>query len=229
MMPLSPCLREDLTQGAVSCTLSRMRKLLRLALILLPGLCVSCIQQQRHAGAQEEAAESKEPPPLHLGAVHQVYPDQHFALLRIIGPMPTAGTTLITHPPDGSNARIGNLVISAGQPARNNIIAADIRSGTVVQGDRVFQYRDVSLHPGKEQVAPELPTEEDERDLTVTETPPPTGWVEANAAGESQQTDRQTVETTVLPTEPSSPAAPSLPTAVPDYLNDIPDDITKWD
>lgn len=210
-----------------------MRKLLCLALILLPGLSVSCIQQQRHAENQEEAPEVKEPPPLHLGAVHQVYPDQHFALLRIIGPMPAAGATLITHPPDGSNSRIGNLVISTGQPARNNIIAADIRSGTVVRGDRVFQYRDVSLHPGREQVVPEAP-EEEQQDLTITETPDnsaASGDFSAASGEAAAPEERQSVDTTVLPAPaPTSPAETSSPSApAPDYLNDIPDDISQWE
>ena len=215
-----------------------MRKLLCLALILLPGLSVSCIQQQRHAENQEEAPEVKEPPPLHLGAVHQVYPDQHFALLRIIGPMPAAGATLITHPPDGSNSRIGNLVISTGQPARNNIIAADIRSGTVVRGDRVFQYRDVSLHPGREQVVPEAPEEEQQQgqDLTITETPDNSAATETEdfpaTPGEAEAPEeRQSVDTTVLPAPaPTDPAGTSSPSApAPDYLNDIPDDISQWE
>lgn len=213
-----------------------MRKLLYLILILLPGLSVSCIQQQRHAENQEEASEVKEPPPLHLGAVHQVYPDQHFALLRIIGPMPAAGATLITHPPDGSNSRIGNLVISTGQPARNNIIAADIRSGTVVRGDRVFQYRDVSLHPGREQVVPESMEEvqQQEQDLTIAETPDTSAGSEDFSASSDEAAAseaRQSVDTTVLPTPaPTNPAETSSPSApAPDYLNEIPDDITQWE
>ncbi len=208
-----------------------MRKLLCLVLILLPGLSVSCIQQQQHAEHQEETTEAKEPPPLHLGAVHQVYPDQHFALLRIIGPMPAAGATLITHPPDGSNSRIGNLVISTGQPARNNIIAADIRSGTVVRGDRVFQYRDVSLHPGREQVAPEVPEEETVQDLTITETPAPSAPSEdvpAPGVGESPE-ERPSVDTTVLPAPAAPTETPSPSAPAPDYLNEIPDDISQWE
>lgn len=122
--------------------------MLTFALVAAASL-TSC--QQQRVPEQKEQKIAQEAPPLHLGAVHQVFPEQNFALLRIIGPLPKTGTTVISHPADGSTSRIGNLVISSDQPARNSIIAADIRSGTVVKGDRIFQYRDILPPPAKNQ------------------------------------------------------------------------------
>ncbi len=220
-----------------------MKSPLALSLLLLACLAApSCQwqQQQQHKSEESKAQKGDEEPPLHLGAVHQVYPEQGFALLRIIGPIPKAGTTLITHPADGSNSRIGNLAVSSQQPSRDGIIAADIRSGTIVKGDRVFQYRDVSKHPGKEQTVTDAPTSEDpleqkpalENDTTVETAPVLPGTETASPdAG---------VDTTVLPSSstsagaptdaaaPASPSAPSAPTQAPDYLNDIPENINDW-
>lgn len=158
--------------------------------------------------------------------------------------MPKAGTTLITHPADGSTVRIGNLVISAGQPARNGIIAADIRSGTVAKGDRVFQYRDVALHPGKEQ---EPVTGEESQEPAVG-TPPAiaapgnepvsdgTLLSEASSAPVEEPAAPQPAEgidVTLLPNnQPAAGSAPRPivpPAEVPDYLKDIPSDIKGWE
>jgi hypothetical protein len=126
-----------------------------LTAVLMSALPVACIQQQQQQQSSdtqtEKLQEHEMAPPLHLGAVHQVYPEQGFALLRIIGPVPKGGTVLISHPMDGSNSRIGNLIVSSEFATRNNIIAADIRSGTVMKGDRVFQYRNLSTSQNDEE------------------------------------------------------------------------------
>jgi len=113
-----------------------MTKWLSLALVLALACAqpsCSVFQQQKHTeGEEKEEETAKIPPPLHLGAVHQVIPERHFALLRIIGPMPKEGTVLISHPADGAIDRVGNLMVSSGQHRRGNIIVADIRSGTVI-------------------------------------------------------------------------------------------------
>ncbi len=205
-------------------------------LLLLPILLAAACQQQQqlHTAAEEEPEAPKTPPPLHLGAVHQVYPEQQFALLRIIGPMPGPGVTLITHPADGSTDRIGNLVISAGQPTRNNIIAADIRSGTVVKGDRVFRYRNIAGHEGKEQITEAAEPEETPAIAAPSEpdsTPVPApvtvesdeDFPEPQVHHAEDDNDDTTVET------PPPPMAPTSVTPTPSYLNDIPDNINDWD
>lgn len=136
-----------------------MKKVLTIGIGLAALLMGACQQQRQNRNDDPKAG--KVLPPLHLGAVHQVYPDQGFVLLRIIGPMPKGGTVLISHPADGSNTRVGNLVVTSDQPPKNNIIAADIRSGTVLKGDRVFMYRNIA--------APDEKPEETEGTATTTQ------------------------------------------------------------
>lgn len=197
--------------------------------------CLFAACQQQKSPEQEKKPVAEEAPPLYLGAVHQVYPEQGFALLRIIGPMPKAGSTLITHPADGSVSRIGNLEISTGQPARNGIIAADIRSGTVVKGDRVFQYRDIAQHPGKEQeAAPEAAGAEDSADSPSVEgeasLPSPT---KAPMVEEPVTSPAEGIDVTLLPDNEPTPGSTLRPVAppaeVPDYLKEIPTDIKGWE
>ena len=89
-----------------------MKKIFTIAIATVALLMGAC--QQSKPGQGKPGDQSNTLPPLHLGAVHQVYPDQGFALLRIIGPMPKGGTVLISHPADGSNTRVGNLVVLSG-------------------------------------------------------------------------------------------------------------------
>ena len=216
--------------------------------LLLPLLLACCCQQQQRVVEEQEEKVVKPPPPLHLGAVHQVYPEQNFALLRIIGPMPGPGDTLITHPADGSNSRIGNLVISTGQPTRNNIIAADIRSGTVVKGDRVFRYRNIAASASENQgalpndalaeevvapmqVATPQPEEEEELPSNMRDDEFPSPVLD-RPESEAEEEDDDSHDTHIeAHPEPSIPIQPSgAPSqAAPAYLNDIPDDISQWD
>ncbi len=204
--------------------------------VLLALLPSACIQQQQQAEPEETAA-PKVAPPLHLGAVHQVYPEQGFALLRIIGPMPGPGATLITHPADGSNARIGNLCISSQQPSRDGIVAADIRSGTVVKGDRVFRYRNIAAPDDSgDVIAAERPTGllTDQSDAQPEEAPIPPPQLSKEEAPIPAPQQVPTVETTVLPTTTpaavgSDPGAPDAPAQAPGYLDTIPDNIDEWD
>lgn len=184
-------------------------------------------QQTTPAAAQTDASEDKAtlPPPLHLGAVHQVYPEQGFCLLRMLGPIPVPGTTLISHPADGSNDRVGNLCVSHSQGSRNGMIAADIRSGIVLRGDRVFLYRDIAAPKTQDEEGEQASAEEDDtvRDddpllnIPITEEPPP--------AAPEPSADTPSVDTTVLPDE----AQPDLPGSPSGKLDDIPDDINDWD
>lgn len=204
-----------------------------LCMAALLSACSLLPQQQQQEKQQAEEETITIPPPLHLGAVHQVYPEQHFALLRMIGPVPAPGTTLITHPADGSNDRVGNLCVSNATGTRNGIIAADIRSGTVVKGDRVFRYREIAAPDPKEQ-------EEDYQENTTPDTgdTPTAGddtvLPEDNTpmlpdAPPAATTEPQQVDTTVLPETPA-PAIPApTPDTVPDVIQDVPDDLNGWD
>lgn len=206
-------------------------------------LSTGCTYLMRQNAVQQETKnERKIPPPLHVGAVHQVYRDQNFALLRIIGPMPRAGSTLISHPADGSTSRIGNLVIPDHATSRNGMLVADIRSGVVMSGDRVFLYRNI---------APPEPAKDDELDQVHVEntnaSEAPVVRVRASG-GESPFTEQlpaedrpssaEGVEVTEDTAPPASvptnapmmlPSVPSLPEAAPQYLNDIPNDIKEWE
>ncbi len=221
-----------------------MKHLTSAALLLILSLLpVACLQQNQLQQEREESTPEspREAPPLHLGAVHQVYPVQGFALLRIIGPMPGPGTTLITHPADGSTTRMGNLSISNQQPTRDGIIAADIRSGTIVKGDRVFRYRNVSTASEGEDEAGDIIAAERPVGMETEEgvaAPDPRTLLtedhEATPESTVAQEEPAAVETTVLPTTipaaaGSDPGAPSAPAHVPDYLNSIPDTIDGWD
>ncbi|MGN0865364.1 MAG: hypothetical protein ACI4P8_04390 [Akkermansia sp.] len=208
-----------------------MSSLSRLFLLsALSAACLSaCIRQQQAtpATAQSDAGADKAvlPPPLHLGAVHQVYPEQGFCLLRMLGPIPVPGTTLISHPADGSNDRAGNLCVSHSQGSRNGMIAADIRSGIVLRGDRVFLYRDIAAPetPGTEEAT--SPAEEDDtvRDDDPLLNTPITD--EAAPAAPAPSEESPSVDTTVLPAE----VQPDVPDAPSGKLDDIPDDINDWD
>lgn len=211
--------------------------------ILLLTLCCgfsltacSQLQQQQNNEEPGEEATPEIPPPLHLGAVHQVFSADKFALLRIIGPMPREGTVLITHPADGSADRVGNLIVSSAQHARNNIIAADIRAGVVMKGDRVFQYRSIAAAPIEEE-EPE-PFTLTGTEIDVGYTPPAikekmeTAMSEAAAPAPSpvvpEDDSIPSGETTVLPTE--EPVAPAVPEITPHgRFDDIPDNINDWD
>ena len=186
-------------------------------------LCVGCQQQRQHGGASADTPEEKVLPPLHLGAVHQVYPEQGFALLRIIGPLPGPGTILISHPADGSNTRIGNLVVTADQPSRNRIIAAQIRSGSIVKGDRVFMYRNIAQ-----------PEEKPEEEVAPTETTLP----QENTTPVESTPVIPTAPQTVLPKEPekpqetpepTKPSTPAIPEDTPEHMFDIPENFDAWD
>ncbi len=210
-------------------------------------LTSSCLQQQQPQQQEEQTEKSTQPrvvPPLHLGAVHQVYPEQGFALLRIIGPMPAPGATLITHPANGSTERIGNLCISAQRPSRDGIVAADIRSGTMVKGDRVFLYRNISQNTSDDVIAAERPAElpgaeesaagEPLNNLHAGEGPEEETFSFEDApaldAGEAEHEVSTTVLPLSVPAAPGSdPGAPGVPAKAPDYLDSIPDNIDDWD
>ena len=194
-----------------------MKKIFTIAITATALLMGAC--QQNNAGKPQEQAEAKVLPPLHLGAVHQVYPQQGFALLRIIGPMPKGGTVLISHPADGSNTRVGNLVVTSDRPARNNIIAAEIRSGNVAQGDRIFMYRNIAA-----------PEEQPEEETTETETPVVEPTPQPQPVLPATEEEDTPAESTVSEDAPKVPAKKDKKEhKIPSHIYDIPDDINDWD
>lgn len=192
--------------------------------------CSQILQQQNKPDTEEETT-PEIPPPLYLGSVHQVFPDDKFALLRIIGPMPTEGTVLITHPTDGSTERIGNLIVSSAQHARNNIIAADIRAGVVIKGDRVFKYRSIASAPIEE---------EEPEPFTMSGTEIDVGYTPPEIKDNIQESQVSTEETPVEEPAPEQAETGILPAAAPPVpaipappasgkFDDIPDNISDWD
>lgn len=216
---------------------TRVIPALLLAAFLLPA-CSSTKQNQSTPEEERQENLRRTPPPLHLGAVHQVFPEKHFALLRIIGPMPAEGSVLITHPPDGATDRIGNLRVASGQNSRSNIIAADIRSGTVIKGDRVFQYRTIAVedeekpqetteHPAEETPAEPAPAATPEPELPEPAALPHPQHTDIADAVLNQDNDQpNSVETTVIPeadrVQQENPESTKL-------IQDIPDQIDGWE
>lgn len=199
-----------------------MKWLVSTALVCAALVPAACQQQKQPEPANAES-ENKVLPPLHLGAVHQVYPEQGFALLRIIGPMPGPGTVLITHPADGSNTRVGNIMVTADAPTGNRIIAAEIRAGQLVKGDRVFLYRHL-LQPEEKQEE-EIPTTPANIIPPATESTtgliPPTE-PEPAATAETTETQPTIIEPKHKPTAPASEHK------TPAHIFDIPDNIEDW-
>ena len=208
--------------------------LLSLSLGLFFSACSTTQQTQVEETTLTQNKELEIPPPLYLGTVHQVFTADKFALLRIIGPRPEEGTVLITHPADGSTERMGNLIVSSAQHARNTIIAADIRAGVVMKGDRVFKYRSITETQEEEQETPEATTLTDtELDLGFTPPEFKEQISQATTREQPETTDEAndfspSTATSVLPTEePIAPALPEPPAR--GHLDDIPDNISGWD
>lgn len=89
--------------------------------------------------------------PMYIGKVDHVYKNYKYVLIRLFGAAPETGTTLISQPPDGdTNTRIANLVVTAERLGKLRV-PADIRSGSVEEGDIVFLYRNLSEPESQEQ------------------------------------------------------------------------------
>lgn len=206
--------------------------------VLLSTLCGACMSWWAQDRPQGKESKPKTLPPLHLGAIQQVYPSQKFALLRMIGPIPDPGTTLISHPADGSSSRIGNLMVSENSKPRNGMLVVDIRSGTVMSGDRVFLYRNVTPPEGTEA----LTSPPGENNAEATSKQPPlqirtsgTTPLQSEAEPDNATTAPSTPEDirAIRDASPSNgpaflPSSPSTPPTTPDYLDDIPDHISEW-
>lgn len=101
-------------------------------------LLVACSTTQK--------VEKTEPPPLYIGTVDRVFTAQNYVLVRLIGPIPQPGMTLITHAPEGPEVRTANLIVTS-ERVGNIRIPADIRSGSVLTGDYAFAYRKIGSAP----------------------------------------------------------------------------------
>lgn len=145
--------------------------------------------------------------------------------------VPKEGTTLISHPADGSNLRLANLCISAEKidNSVSRMIAADIRSGLVARGDAVYIYTDV---------LPQEPQEAQLDDVIITEdtpiNPAEEAFIEDPVAtiAKQQELEKEAEATTpVIPAttpalpKPTSKADPTLPS----FIQDIPDRIEGWE
>lgn len=195
--------------------------------------CSQFQQQQKQPAAPEEAIPDI-PPPLYLGSVHQVFSSDKFALLRIIGPLPAEGTVLITHPADGSADRTGNLIVSSAQHARNSIIAADIRAGIVMKGDRVFRYRSIAAQEEQSEEEPPEATTLSGSEIDLGYTPPhikeklESDIARDNQNNEPAYTDEEDPAATSI--QPDVPVPePVLDTPEHNKFDDIPDNISDWD
>lgn len=192
----------------------------------------SWFQQQQ----PEEKQKQQEPPPVYLGTIDQVYPEKNFALVRLIAPMPEPGTTLISHPADGSMGRVGNLSVSS-ERVDSLRLAADIRGGTVMRGDYVFAYKPLSEPSAKTQQAlDDAPSDEMEDDTPLPEVD---GLLPASgpgspaavpvpvpaAVGASEgisEAPLPPAREAPAPTAPS-PTGPQAPQKAPSSLDDIAD------
>lgn len=210
-------------------------------LLLAAALLSSCSVLQQQNKDQQQEEERKTPTPLYMGEVHQVYPSQNFALLRIIArPLPQAGETLITHPADGSTARMGNLVVSPDTSPNHDMIAADIRSGTVASGDLVFLYRNIAPPeenndtPTADTPAPGDATADTSIPgvrvhATRADLPAEKTSVTAAAAPALTPTTEEDTSPATTPRLPSQPITlPGQSDTAPSYLNNIPDNVNEW-
>ena len=226
-----------------------MKYITLILLACMVGTLNSCSYLRRIFFKQETATRSeqkkKDLPPLYLGTVHQVYAGQHFALLRIIGPTPRPGATLISHPQDGTNSRLGNLVVTDDTPPRRGIIVADIRSGEVAGGDFVYLYRSISQQedvmerpidisaPTSNEQAPDMPLNVRTRPVQTpgTDNSPTNKLIEQALSEPGAQEGSGSPASSVETQRPrqQQPHMPKLPDRAPSYLDSIPDDINQWD
>ena len=194
----------------------------------------SCQQQQQQQADQPAPQKEEAPPPLYLGTIHQVFPADNFALVRIIGPRPAEGTVLVTHPQNGSADRVGNLLVSSAMHARNSIIAADIRAGVVMKGDRVFRYRSIAAQEEQSEEEPPEATNLSGSEIDLGYTPPhikeklESDIARDNQNNEPAYTDEEdTAATSIQPDVPVP--EPVLDTPEHNKFDDIPDNISDWD
>lgn len=190
----------------------------RLAAIWGCFVLVSCFWQGEKLDPKEKSKEET-PPPQYIGTVEQVYTDRHFALIRLVGPQQSPGTTLITHPLDGSNSRVGNLSVSS-ERLDSWCLVADIRGGTVVKGDVVYVYRPLQAPDARKQ---ETTGDEEEvsNDVPLPETSDVLSGDKEEVIPSNEDEMNGTSEVVPAPVVPPAES----PRKAPNTLDDIPDTI----
>ena len=146
---------------------------------------------------------------MYVGTVDMVYPDKHFALIRVISPLPEPGTTLISHAPEGFQVRSGNLVVSEERldPLR---FPADIRSGTVMTGDYVYAYRPLSEPKVEEPKTPAPATAAPEGSVGRDATPSPAPEPDVRTGVPAWQSETDGTGSSAIPVD-SVPAPDVIP------------------
>ncbi len=203
----------------------------------MPLLLLACQNQSSPVESTRKTSKKTNPKPIYIGTVQQVYPDHNFALVRLARMVPKAGTTLISHPADGTNLRLGNLTVSA-EKINNSVsrmIAADIRGGTVVSGDAVYIYENIIPNDAKKQeVADEIALKEND----FFEDPiAAVAEVQAEAQDTEEQVpawlDENETAPAPAPAITSPTPVPAKKTtsdpALPSFIKDIPDRIEGWE
>lgn len=196
---------------------------LRFAAIAGCFIFASCFWQGEQPAPKEKSKEETTPPQ-YIGTVEQVYPERNFALIRLVGPQQAPGTTLITHPLDGSHSRVGNLSVSS-ERLDSWCLVADIRGGTVVKGDVVYVYRPLQSPDARKQETEEEENEDPSEDVPLPESPDVlSGEDEGNASSEDEANGAS--EIALKPSVPAPIAPPTeSPRKAPSSLDDIPDAI----
>ncbi|WPX39934.1 hypothetical protein QET93_010355 [Akkermansia sp. N21116] len=129
----------------------------------------SCSQEPKEA-------EKTVSTPVYVGKVDHVYKNYNYVLIRLFGAVPEAGTTLISQSPEGeASSRIANLVVTAERIGRLRV-PADIRSGSVEEGDIVFRYQNLAEPESREQ------TSDDSKEKEVTPVTIPSDTTDTDAA-----------------------------------------------
>lgn len=119
------------------------------------GLCLSLLLGACSTPPPEEKTQL---PPVLVGKISKVFPQQNFVLIQQekTVPVPAKDTVLLSQ--GASGERISNLVMSAERLPNSPHYPADIRSGYPAVGDFVFLYE--SLENGKQGVSVLVPTED---------------------------------------------------------------------
>ena len=202
---------------------------------LISAFCLIALGCQTQSDPRDKDVnldKQSQPAPLYIGTVQQIYPQHKFVLVRLVGPQPAVGTTLISHPADNSNLRIGNLSASAEkiQNSISRMIAADWRGGEVMRGDAVYIYRNISdIAKSKDDGNTKPPVGSN---LGANPVATASASTKTNAIN---QTAAKMENSSSSPFEPTATPKDALPKpspgqrSTPKSVIDVPDNINEWD
>lgn len=117
-----------------------MKHILVTSIIFIFGasLLSSCSQQT------PPPVKKTTPRPQCIGTVDRVFPQYKYVLIHVVQGSYPAGTVLISQAPDNqNNTRTANLIVTPERCGKLRI-PADIRSGSVMEGDLVYIYRNLA-------------------------------------------------------------------------------------